>query len=90
MQHIASSSLSWSAERQVYELTDARRGVTIRMTVEDSAWFAWLEEATSFAFHGQSGSFTARKETKQRGDVYWYAYRRMENSPKSIWARPPT
>ena len=78
MQHIASSSLSWSAVHQDYELSDTRSGVTLRMTAEDSAWFTWLEEALSFSFHGQRGSFTARKETKQRGDVYWYAYRKMK------------
>ncbi len=29
---------------------------------------------SSFAFLGKSGHFTARKEAKQRGDRYWYAY----------------
>jgi LuxR family maltose regulon positive regulatory protein len=40
------------------------------------AWFAWLAEVSSFAFAGQAGSYTARKEAVQRGDRYWYAYLR--------------
>jgi LuxR family transcriptional regulator, maltose regulon positive regulatory protein len=71
MQHIASSTLSWSARHQVYELADAKLREVLRMTSEDPAWFAWLDEVSSFAFQGQRGSFTARKETKQRGAVYW-------------------
>jgi LuxR family transcriptional regulator, maltose regulon positive regulatory protein len=78
MQHIASSTLSWLARHLVYELSDAKRREVLRMTIEGPAWFAWLDEVSSFAFHGQSGSFTARKETKQRGAVYWYAYRKRE------------
>jgi hypothetical protein len=67
MQHIASSTLSWSTVHQVYERSDAKRREVLRMTIEDPAWFVWLDEVSSFAFHGQSGSFTARKGTKQRG-----------------------
>lgn len=78
MQHIASSTLSWLARHLVYELSDAKRREVLRMTIEGPVWFAWLDEVSSFAFHGQSGSFTARKETKQRGAVYWYAYRKRE------------
>ncbi len=78
MQHIASSTLSWLARHLVYELSDAKHREVLRMTIEGPAWFAWLDEVSSFAFHGQSGSFTARKETKQRGAVYWYAYRKRE------------
>lgn len=40
------------------------------------AWYDWLEGAVTFAFSGQQGHFTARKE--QRGAISWYwkAYRR--------------
>lgn len=78
MQHMASSTLSWSVVHQVYERSDAKLPEVLRMTNEDPAWFAWLDEVSSFAFYGQRGSFTARKETKQRGAVYWYAYRKLE------------
>jgi len=43
---------------------------------DSPAWFAWLAERSSFAFHGQAGSFTARLEAVQRGERYWYAQRR--------------
>ncbi len=80
MQHLASSTLSWSERQQVYELSVATRQEVLRLTSETPAWFAWLEEMPSFAFHGQHGSFTARKETKQRGSGYWYAYRKREGT----------
>jgi LuxR family maltose regulon positive regulatory protein len=78
MEHRATSTLSWSAPHQGYELSDPQRGEGLRLMGEDPAWFAWLEVVSSFAFHGQNGSFTARKETKQRGAGYWYAYRKRE------------
>jgi LuxR family maltose regulon positive regulatory protein len=78
MEHRATSTLSWSAPHQGYELFDPQRGEGLRLMGEDPAWFAWLEVVSSFAFHGQNGSFTARKETKQRGAGYWYAYRKRE------------
>src|SRR5689334_22251697 len=42
--------------------------------LDTPAWFAWLEQATRFAFRGPSGHFTARKEQQARGR-YWKAYR---------------
>ena len=78
MQHITSPTLSWSAAHQAYELSAGKLCEQRHLTIEDPAWFAWLDEVSSFAFHGQSGSFTARKETKQRGAVYWYAYRKTK------------
>jgi len=80
MEHRATSTLSWSALRQGYELSDPQRGEGLRLMGEDPAWFAWLEVVSSFAFHGQYGSFTARKETRQRGAGYWYAYRKREGT----------
>ena len=46
----------------------------LRIVPESPAWFAWLDQVSSFAFFGKSGHYTARKEAKQRGDRYWYAY----------------
>jgi hypothetical protein len=37
------------------------------ITLDTPAWFAWLEHATTFAFSGPSGRFTARKERQARG-----------------------
>jgi hypothetical protein len=41
-----------------------------KIVVGTRAWYEWLEGATSFAFSGQEGRFTARKE--QRGATGWY------------------
>src|SRR5262245_61583340 len=43
--------------------------------LDTPAWFAWLEQATTFAFRSASGHFTARKERQVRGGGYWKAYR---------------
>ena len=42
------------------------------------AWFAWLEEASTFAFTSSMGTFTARKEPKPHGGAYWKAYRKRD------------
>src|SRR5258708_12892172 len=89
MQHLASSTLSWSERQQVYELSVATRQEVLRLTSETPAWFAWLEEMPSFAFHGQHGSFTARKETKPRGSGHWHAYPKREGTlPKKQPPKP--
>ncbi|MBK9715068.1 MAG: AAA family ATPase [Kouleothrix sp.] len=48
---------------------------TSPIPLDTPAWFAWLEHATTFAFRGPSGHFTARKERQARGGGYWKAYR---------------
>ena len=46
----------------------------------DSAqWFAWLAERHSFHFTSKHGHFSARREKKPRGGVYWYASLRAYN-----------
>ena len=47
------------------------------LVVGTPAWYAWLETASTFAFTGEEGTFTARKEraSNQRGGWYWKAYR---------------
>ena len=40
-------------------------------------YFQWLSTLPSFRFVGKEGHFTARKERRQRGEMYWYAYRRQ-------------
>jgi LuxR family maltose regulon positive regulatory protein len=39
------------------------------------AWQEWLAHNAAFAFYGQAGHFTARREIR-RGRAYWYGYRR--------------
>ncbi|MFL5698571.1 MAG: hypothetical protein ACJ797_15900 [Ktedonobacteraceae bacterium] len=46
----------------------------LEIAPESPAWFAWLDHISSFAFWGKSGHYTARKESRPRGEGYWYAY----------------
>jgi hypothetical protein len=62
-----------------YLLMDEVEGKTRSMShlePDSPAWFAWLAHLGSFHFQGKSGHFTARQERKQRGEAYWYAYRK--------------
>jgi LuxR family maltose regulon positive regulatory protein len=40
------------------------------------AWFAWLSTASTFYYESRHGTFTAHRERRQRGGLYWIAYRR--------------
>ena len=53
--------------------------------VGSPAWYTWLAEATSFAFIGEYGTFTAHKERRGPAREYWKAYRRHAGSIE----RPP-
>jgi LuxR family transcriptional regulator, maltose regulon positive regulatory protein len=46
------------------------------VAVGSPEWYAWLEEATSFAFAGTASGFTARKERGGQRGWYWKAYRK--------------
>ncbi|HEY1350888.1 MAG TPA: LuxR C-terminal-related transcriptional regulator [Ktedonobacteraceae bacterium] len=41
-------------------------------------WRECLEQAVSFAFRGQRGAYTARREQIKPGYWYWYAYQRSQ------------
>ena len=58
-------TLSWQHGAEVHSLK-----------VGTADWYAWLEQASTFAFAGPTGTFTARKEHMQRGRAYWKAYRK--------------
>ena len=77
MPKAAEYRLTWSSEREVYELREHRSQRLITVTPGESAWFAWLDSVPSFTFQGQHGQLTVRKESRQRGDRYWYAYHRV-------------
>ncbi len=68
----------WSSSKQAYELYEGQRGDTLDVIPGNPAWLVWLSQSSSFAFRGQNGSFTARKECKGRSEGYWYAYARIE------------
>ena len=67
-------TLAWSSARETYELYETRTREALRIVPDSSEWFAWLDQVSSFAFFGKSGHYTARKEARQRGSRYWYAY----------------
>ena len=50
-------------------------------------WFAWLgaEHTRSFSFRSPAGSFTARKERRQRGGAYWVAYRTVAGRQHKVY-----
>jgi len=55
--------------------SEGAEGWTI--TVGTPAWFAWLDQASSFFFESPLGRFGARRERSQRGGWYWRARRRQ-------------
>jgi class 3 adenylate cyclase len=57
-------------------LLDGGAGAARTIAVGSPAWYAWLEDATSFAFTSAAGSFTARKERRGSAGWYWIAYRK--------------
>src|SRR5262249_39596840 len=59
---------------QTYQLQQTREHALLYIVPESPAWFGWLEQVSSFAFRGQRGHYTARKESRERGEAYWYAY----------------
>ena len=85
-------TLAWSPATETYELYETRDREGLRIVPESPAWFAWLDQVSSFAFSGKSGHYTARKEAKQRGDRYWSAFLSTSKllTKKSIWARALT
>jgi LuxR family maltose regulon positive regulatory protein len=53
--------------------------------VGSPAWFAWLSTASSFYYEGRQGTFTAHRESRQRGDQYWIAYRRQQARLRRVY-----
>ena len=83
--------LIWQAERRSYELREHPSQQLLTVTPGEQAWLAWLDTVPSFTFQGQQGQLTARKESRQRGDQYWYAYAGLaDGSQRSIWGGPQT
>jgi predicted ATPase/DNA-binding CsgD family transcriptional regulator len=68
-------------------LTDLREGSPVQIVVDSSDWYAWLESATTFTFHGEEGRFTAHKERAghRRGRAYWRAYRKRDGKLHRVY-----
>jgi len=58
---------------------------TLHILVDTPDWYTWLTQASSFAFVGPSGRFTARKERRGRADGYWRAYRKSGGRMASVY-----
>ena len=74
----AAFTLAWSVEHQSYTLSDRHGELSLLFDESSPTWYVWLEQTTSFAFRGQSGVYTARREQIKPGDCYWYAYQRSQ------------
>jgi LuxR family transcriptional regulator, maltose regulon positive regulatory protein len=74
------------ATPQVAGATLVDRADTVQsIAVDTPAWFAWLERATTFAFVGVAGHFTARKERRGSAGGYWKAYRKRAGVVQSAY-----
>nr|BBH87354.1 hypothetical protein KTC_21050 [Thermosporothrix sp. COM3] len=71
-------ALIWSKEQRCYELYTRGRLEHRFQPADEAAWLDWLQEATSFAFHGARGSLNVYQEQRPRGGAYWYAYQTKE------------
>lgn len=91
MPRFAEYALTWSPERDAYALST--RGTTMYdpLQEEDAVWLAWLASHSSFSFAGKHGHMTLRKEPRQRGESYWYAYRSQGQKTTKLYTRndPP-
>lgn len=74
----AANALKWNPQAQAYEILTESPNTSFPITPEDPGWVTWLGTASSFAFHSRYGHVcTIRRERVQRGDTYWYGYRRQ-------------
>lgn len=79
MPKAAAAALVWSSQSQTYEIRETAESSAlspVSLTSEaDQNWLSWLAAHSSFSFQGREGHLTLQKETRARGDSYWYAYR---------------
>ena len=90
MPRLPHHALVWSHTLGVYELfTRGQREQCLHRN-DDAAWQAWLCAATSFAFHGVSGSLNVYHEIRSRGGRYWYAYHSAAGRTRKRYLGPTT
>jgi hypothetical protein len=64
----------WSETQKAYELIHT----PFAFPLADASLQSWLKLIDAFHLETQAGySLTARKEARQRGGSYWYAYKRV-------------
>jgi hypothetical protein len=67
--------ITWNETQKAYELDHT----PFVFPLADDSLGAWLKMIDAFHLETASGhSLTARKETRQRGTAYWYAYKRVD------------
>ena len=82
MQRIA---LSWSPTHHAYQLHESQGHEALAIVPESPTWLVSMDQISSFAFHGKHGSYTVRKERKQRGGEYWCAYARRGKAHQALF-----
>jgi hypothetical protein len=81
-------TLTWSSARETYELYQTRDREVLRIAAEGPAWFAWLDQVSSFAFVGKCGRYRhARKPGSVAIATGTPTWQRASTSAKSTWAR---
>src|SRR5579859_8194568 len=76
----AIAQVAWNAQSTSYQVHEkAEQGTNLPpMDFKNQTWQSWLAQRSSFAFSSRDGHrFTARKETRARGNIYWVAYRKV-------------
>src|SRR5215831_5068416 len=71
----AKYALIWLPDQNCYALREQERVHLCPLRSNDEHWSSWLAACSSFAFQGKHGHLTLRRETRARGEGYWYAYR---------------
>ncbi len=73
MPQSAEYRVEWSSKACQYEIYHG----PFTFALTDASWAAWLTMVSSFHFCSPMGyRMTVRKESKERGSGYWYAYKR--------------
>jgi LuxR family transcriptional regulator, maltose regulon positive regulatory protein len=85
MPRVAEHALIWSPERDAYTLSARGSANHDPIHEEDALWFAWLAARSSFSFQGKHGHMTLRKESRPRGEGYWYAYRNQGRKTAKLY-----
>jgi LuxR family maltose regulon positive regulatory protein len=85
--------VSWNEHKGSYEIQHFRSRPRVigwlGMKPDSANWFALLTQIPSFHFQARDGGhFTARKETRARGGVYWIAYRHIHGKLKKKYIGP--
>ncbi len=80
--------LLWMHEREHYELHLHGQLQQGFQSGDDDAFSRWLEAHTAFAFWGQAGRLSVRKEARLGGTGYWYAYRTQGRQTRKRYLGP--